>query len=261
MTHERADVVIPFHPKDHEVLPHVVRSLHRFLVPRPARVVCIGRALPPEIQRTIVAAGAELLDEAQVTEVPPLPAMAPIVVAGEIRTGWYYQQFLKWAFRRLSTTPAYVVWDADTILVSRVALWDGGTYVLERSVQHHPPYFTAYERLFGYRPTPQDSFIINYQIIEVALLDELIAMIERPDPARPWHEHILAAIDRTEASGFSEFETYGYWLSRHHPEVFRSRPGRNKSIGRKHFPWRIAYNAWERLRGYQSVSYHECRRN
>ncbi len=255
----RIDVFIPYHVKDCHALPYAVASVFRHLVPRPARVLCVGAGLPEGSAQAVRAAGGELLDEAQVEGLPARSAMTDIVVNGQVRTGWYYQQLLKWAFRRLARTPAYVVLDADSVLVAPLVLWRDGQYILDRSEQHHLPYFTVFEQLFGWRPAPAASFIINYQIIDVGLLDALIAEIEARAGGQPWHQRIMALVDRRELSGFSEFETYGYWMTRHHPAAFVARPGTNHGTRAKRLPFRYLINALARLRGFTTVSYHQIR--
>lgn len=255
---DAVDVFIPFHVKDAAPLPLVVRSLFQHLRPRPARVVCVGTGLSPELTAQIQAHGGEVLEERAVTEIPAKADLPAITVAGQPRTGWYYQQFLKWGFRRLARTPAYVVMDADTVLVAPLVLWQDGRYVLDRTDQFHPPYFATFERLLGWRPERQDSFIINYQILDVALVDELIATIRGADGA-DWVQRILATIDRTEVAAFSEFETYGYWLSRTHPERFTSRPGANVGSRAKRLAWHPLIGRLARWRGATTVSYHQVR--
>ncbi len=252
------DVFIPYHPKDRHALPHVVASLFRHLRPQPARVVCVGGPLPQVAVAKVVAAGGTLLDEHQVDEVPHRSLMAEIVIRRKIRTGWYYQQLLKWAFRRLSTTPAYVVFDADSVLVADLELIDGtGRYVLDRTEQRHEPYFDHFQHLFGWRPPLAPSFIINYQIIDVALLDGLLAEIEQRQPGKSWHAAIMDAVDRTQIAGFSEFETYGHWLARHQPERLVSRPGMNWESNVKRLWLRSFINRKARREGFTTVSYHQ----
>ncbi len=258
---EAIDVFIPYHPKDRRALPHVVTSLFRHLTPSPARVVCVGSGLSPRAAAAVRAAGGELLDEHSISEIPHRSAMPEIVVRGKIRTGWYYQQLLKWSFRRLSRTPAYAVIDADSVLIQQVELWRGGRYQLERTDQWHEPYFTAFERLFGWTPQAQGqtlpSFIINFQIIDVLLLNELLTEIEARGGGLPWHNCIMNAVDRTQISGFSEFETYGHWLARHHPQRFTSRPGANHETNVRWLWLRHFINAKARRRGCTTVSYHQ----
>ncbi len=258
---DAVDVFIPYHRKDRHVLAYAVASAFRHLVPRPARVVCVGGDLPPEILAGIAAAGGERIDECSLAEIPHRSAMAEISVRGEVRTGWYYQQFLKWGFRKLAKTKAYVVLDADSILVAPLVLWADGKYVIDRTIEHHPPYFATFRALLGWRPAPADSFIINYQIIDVALLNALIHEIEARAEGQVWHQRILGVIDRTEASAFSEFETYGYWLADRHPGIFISRPGRNHNTKVKYLPLRWWINLRARFRGCTTVSYHQFRRD
>lgn len=255
---DSVDVFIPYHPKDRHALPHVVKSLYQHLRPRPKRVVCVGSGLSGGAAQAVVAAGGEFLDERAVSEVPHRSAMPEILVRRRIRTGWYYQQLLKWAFRRLSTTAAYVVIDADSVLVNDLSLQQAdGTYLLDRTTQWHEPYFDHFARILGWRPARQDSFIINYQIIDVALLDELLAEIETRGGGKPWHTCIMDAVDRTQNAGFSEFETYGYWLATTHPERFASRMGANHETSIKRLWLRWWINPKAQRAGFTSVSYHQ----
>jgi hypothetical protein len=255
------DVFIPLHPKDGQVVAHCIRSLHRHLVPRPARVVVLARDLPAALQRELAALGAELLDEDHVGELPPRASLPDISCRGIPRSGWYYQQFLKFEARHLSRTPCYAVMDADTVLLRRLELVDSaGRYVFDRTDQHHAPYFDTFAKLLGWRPEPQPSFIINYLAFDAALVEALIADIEARSGGRRWWEAILDHIDRNEMSAFSEFETYGYWLARHHAGRFVSRRRGNRHTKLKYLPLRPLHALFAPLRNEWSVSYHNHRR-
>jgi hypothetical protein len=243
------------------VLPYCIRSLQRHLVPSPARVVVLARELPTGLRRELDTLGVEVLDEDGIGELPARASLPEIACRGIPRSGWYYQQFLKFEARRLSRTPCYAVVDADTVLLRRLELVDDRRrYVFDRTDQHHTPYFDTFEKLLGWRPEAQESFIINYLAFDVALVDELIAAIEAQAGGRRWWERILDCIDRNEMSGFSEFETYGYWLARRHPERFVSAHRRNRHTKQKYLALRPLHALLAPLRGETTVSYHNHRR-
>ena len=70
-------------------------------------------------------------------------------------------------------------------------LFHNNKCVFYRGDQHHMPYFKTYEKLFGYLPEKQPSFIANYMIFNTAIIDEIIARIEKINTTQKWHEIIL----------------------------------------------------------------------
>ena len=68
---------------------------------------------------------------------------------------------------------------------------------------------------------------------------------------------VMDAVDRTQNAGFSEFETYGYWLSAKHPERFTSRMGANHETNVKRLWLRWWINPKAQRAGFTSVSYHQ----
>lgn len=257
----RCDIFIPTHPKDAQVLPFCIRSLRRYLVPSPVRVVVLARELPSAVRHELDALQVEVLDEDHIGELPPRSSLPDISCRNIPRSGWYYQQFLKFEARRLSTSPCYAVVDADTVLLRRLDLVSAdGRYVFDRTTQHHKPYFDTFERLLGWRPEQQKSFIINYLAFDVQLVNALIADIEAHAGGLRWWEFILSSIDRSEMSAFSEFETYGYWLARHHPQRFVSSQRGNRHTKLKYLPLRPFHALLAPLRDEWTVSYHNHRR-
>jgi hypothetical protein len=254
------DVFIPLHEKDLKVLPGCVASLRRHLEPRPARIVIIPRSDDLRGHPVLRALGVETLSESDFRELSPRSSLPEILVKGKQRTGWYFQQFIKWAVRRFSRTPNYLVIDADTVLIAPLKVMHAGQPIFDQSEQHHIPYFDTYARMFGGRPSPRPSFIINYMVFSVAWLDEIIGEIHARFPGRAWDSTIMALIDRTEMSSFSEFETYGYWLSEHKDGLFARGDGRNRElrVRKRHWHW---WYRWQSLRrGINTISYHNHRR-
>jgi len=181
--------------------------------------------------------------------------MPRIIWEGIDRTGWYFQQFIKWAVRKCSLSENYVVLDSDTVFIRPVVLVRNNRFVFHRSGQFHAPYFRTFESLLGYFPERQRSFIVNYMIFNVRIVDEIIAQIEGGGP-RNWYERILDVIDREEISSFSEFETYGYYVSARYPNSFYSEECPNLGVPSERTAYHLLNTLEGRIRGCYSISYH-----
>ena len=247
------DVFITLHKKDISVLPLCVKSISRYLIPKPNRITILSDDIPAGL---LTEYGLNHIHESTVFKDLTLTEMPEIICNGEDRTGWYFQQFLKWEARKYSKTNDYIVIDADTIFIKPMILFHNNKCVFYRGDQHHMPYFKTYEKLLGYLPEKQPSFIANYMIFNTAIIDEIIARIEKINTTQKWYEIILNSIDKNESSSFSEFETYGYYMSRYHPDFFDSRKCRNKILQEEKLPRHVFNTIRYKLRGYTSISYH-----
>lgn len=254
------DVFIPLHPKDLAVAPACIASLRRHLVPQAGRIIVIPAGEWPGCVEPLRRHGVEILPESAFTAICPKRDLPRIEVRGKYRTGWYFQQFIKYEARRFATGGRYVVMDADTVLVAPLILWREGRPVFDASGQHHVPYFDCFERLLGWRPDPAPSFIVNYMLFEVDEVERLVQAIEARHPGRTWDRTVMALVDPAEMSGFSEFETYGHVVARHRAGGILRGEGRNREL-RVRQRW---LHAWHRRRaiaaGCNSVSYHNHRR-
>ncbi len=247
------DVFITFHKKDSLALPLCLRSISRYLTPKPGRITIVSDDIPGDL---LTKYGLNHIHESSVFKGLPRTAMPKICCNGEDRTGWYFQQFLKWGVSRYSGTEDYAVIDADTIFIKPVTLIESGKYVFYRRDNYHRPYFNTYEKLFGYFPEKQLSYIADFMVFNTGIINEIITRIETADNASKWYEIILNTIDRKELSSFSEFETYGYYMSRYHPGLFKSAGYRNKILQKETIPCHIFNTIRCRLGGYTSISYH-----
>lgn len=145
------------------------------------------------------------------------------------RTGWYFQQFLKMAYAMVCEEEYYLVWDGDTIPVRRIALFhtNGKPYMALKQ-EYNPAYFDTLKTLLGLDKVRKESFISEHMLIRVSYMKELIAQIEQnPSCAgEAFYEKILYAVekDMLRGSGFSEFETYGTYVTVKHPEAYEYIP-------------------------------------
>ena len=217
-------LVIPYHPKDAPILPHCLASCRRFL-PGLDQIYLVSRARPPR------EAGHDVHFIHEDEFFPGGPTRRDLYRAWRSRApsmawraGWLYQQWIKLGAARVlfRDQPCYLTIDADVVLLRPLAFQQENRYLFTRVPRDYPadfPYYRTYERLLGEAPLrePGSIFIANHMIFDCALVDAMLAQIERVW-ARPWTEAILEAMDPHMISAFSEFETYVLWLRRHHPD-------------------------------------------
>lgn len=140
--------------------------------------------------------------------------------------GWYFQQFLKFAFVNVSNAdPHYLIWDADTVLLRPVEFFDSkGRTLYTKAKEHHQPYFQTFEQLFG-RPAQREfSFISQHQIIDKSILRQMLEEIEARNPdSRNWPWAVMDNLRGEGSNLFSEYETYGHYAKWRHPETMAFR--------------------------------------
>jgi len=256
MDFHELDVFINLHKKDAAVLPLCIRSVFRYLVPRPNRVTIVSNELPSSLLGEIGRYKIGFMNESSVIDELRRSDMPQIVYEGENRAGWYYQQFLKWGVRKYSKTDSYVTVDADVVFIRPIILVRHNKYVFHRRDEYHVPYFKTYEKLFSYFPERDKSYIANYMVFDVSIIDEIIARIEKLCVGKKWYEIVLDTIDKTELSSFSEFETYGHYMSRFYPYLFESCDCRNLVLPKERIPLHRIDRVIAKLKGFNSVVYH-----
>ena len=81
------------------------------------------------------------------------------------RLGWYYQQVLKISFlaEQAENNLPIVMWDADTIMLSKIAFFRNNHSVLYGSMlEFHRPYFQTMARIFEALPTVFSAFTVQF---------------------------------------------------------------------------------------------------
>jgi hypothetical protein len=139
------------------------------------------------------------------------------------RLGWYYQQALKLTFLMSlkNDHPPMVMWDADTIPMTRIKFFSQGRSVLYGSrLEFHHPYFQTMTQLFGTLPPRFLAFTIQFftatqqesRYLRSTLEDFLTK--ENEEPTGEWIARIvIKSVYKThtsfEGSLFSEQELVG----------------------------------------------------
>lgn len=135
--------------------------------------------------------------------------------------GWYYQQFLKYAFAFQNIEDDYyLIWDADTVALRPLQFFDDqGRMLLTRATEHHRPYFQTYRQLLGADARSEFSFISQHLIVQKSILREMLGKIEALHPhSRSWAWAIMENLDGAGSNLFSEYETLGHYVKNTYPE-------------------------------------------
>lgn len=206
------DVVIPVCEKDLHILPLCLEGVRRMVVHRIAAIY-------------IVAAGSErvcafcLRHELVFVEERSVLGYGPAELGVRIgpepgcdRSGWIFQQLLKLS-GRVGTSDYFLVIDSDHLLMRpHTFVTASGRLLFYGSSECHEPYYRNIERLMGFTPRSGMSYVAHKMIFSRALLGELHREIERRNGGRRWDRAIVGSLDRSEMSGFSEFELFGNFV-------------------------------------------------
>jgi hypothetical protein len=126
--------------------------------------------------------------------------------------GWYLQQFLKLSFGFYARIPQYVIWDADTVMLSRIDFTENGITLMNSAREHHREYFETFRKLFGREATLPRSVISQYMLIETQIVQQMRGTVESRF-GKNWIEAILSVLPGDSLCEFSEYETYGNFLA------------------------------------------------
>lgn len=156
------------------------------------------------------------------------------------RTGWYFQQFLKYAISLKMTGDDYLIWDADTIPTRHVNMMVGNKRIMHTSHMVHLPYAESYAKIFPqYSYDNRVSFITEHMLINCDVVKHLIKDIENNKNlvGDLFFEKIIDSIDEKNLSksGFSEFETYGNYVFNVFPDMYECRKWRSLRAGTAFF--------------------------
>lgn len=143
-----------------------------------------------------------------------------------LSTGWFFQQFLKYAFALTQYADKYyLTWDADTLPLNKIKFFEDEHPYFTRKIEYNENYFKTIEKLLGIRKQNDFSFIAEHMMFDPVLVKELLSEIEKSSVVGDnWIEKIINAGDYDNPKpSFSEFETYGTYVSQKYPELYLTR--------------------------------------
>jgi len=249
---QQIDVVIPVAPKDLPILPHCIDGVRRN-VRHPISNVFIVSPASREIRDVCERRNCTFVDERGLVDMDPREIN--LIVEGEDRSTWIYQQLLKWAADAIVTTPGFLVIDADTILVRPQVFERQGKTIFNYSDEYNVHYSEMYRRLLREATTFPASFVCHQMLFDCAILRELRAKIEDIH-ACGWREAILRNLDRQAWSGFSDYDTYGQYVFAHHPRTMAIEYWYNLGLRRSQAMRSLTMMALKYGGKYKSVSLH-----
>lgn len=138
-------------------------------------------------------------------------------------TGWYYQQFLKMAFSLSEyAKDYYLIWDSDTLPLSKLEFGKNGKLLFTQKKEYHREYFDTIEKIFGLKKEVDYSFIAEHMLIKTSIMREIINKLSKEDSLL-WPYYIIRHIPAEVNGGFSEFETYGTYVTHYYPDLYTTR--------------------------------------
>ena len=165
--------------------------------------------------------------------------------------GWYIQQFIKMQFAKFTSDEYYLIWDSDTIPIKKAVLFDDNNNpFFDIKYEFVPAYFETINRLIpDMRKAINGSFVCEHMVIKSEYMRTMICEIESSSVSGSnFQEKIINAIDAEELSllGFSEFETYGNYITIRHPESYIRRKWRSLRTQKRFFRNAAAISAAQR---------------
>ena len=178
------------------------------------------------------------------------------------RTGWYVQQFIKMGYSSICTDQYYLLWDSDTVPIRKCSFFLEGKPCFDIKKEFHEPYFVTIGRLFqGLNKRIDGSFISEHMIINTHYMREMLETIENNTAlnGKNYQEKILYSIDNKDLlkSGFSEFETYGTFMTAYHPNFYTFRKWSSLRHGKYFYnePMLSEYEKKWLSNNYDAISY------
>lgn len=255
---EKYNAIILTTPADFERLRHSYARMVRNLAPR--KIVFIGSGKVQELLRKSDIAGqADFLEENELIPFAEVhKIMEELLETKELPrgvTGWYYQQFLKMQYAFVCKEDYYLIWDGDTVPCKPFSMFrqDGLPY-LDLKREYHEEYFHTIGNLFpGMRKSIAKSFISEHMLIRCDIMKQLIGDIigysaeetagandDAKDHIRMqtlFYEKILRAVRPGQImnTAFSEFETYGTYVSYRYTDAYALRDWHSFRLGGEFF--------------------------
>ena len=216
------DVVMPVIRKDIKILPLCLQGIRRCI---PHRIDNIYIVAPDDFEIKSFCKNNNLIyvDESSVLGYAPerlnLGVSNP---DGRItdRSGWLFQQLIKLS-GKIGTRQHYFCIDADHILLqSHTLISSKNKFVFYLSPEFHKPYYVNIEKLIKKDIANKSvfSYVAHKMFFDKNVINKLHAEIEQNNGMR-WDKAILSMYDRTQVSGFSEFELYGNYIDLKHKHL------------------------------------------
>lgn len=246
------DVVIPAIDKDLDVSVHVIDSIRKN-VKHPIGDIIIISPKSEIITNLCKTKNCVFVDEN--TVLPITKKDINYTVAGVDRSGWLFQQLLKWSGDKYAKNDYFLITEADTVFCRpQVFIYDNKVILPVSSQICHIPYFVTYRKLLGKSIAPLLNFTSHHSLFQKSRLITLKKSIEKHCKTT-WYKAIINSIDTKEGSSVSDYETYGQFVYSNYPREFILEHWFNLSLSRSKID-RIFKILKENNKKYKTISFH-----
>lgn len=246
------DIIITAADKDYDVLIYAIDSIRKN-VKHPIGNIMIISPKSELIIKLCEKEQCNFIDED--TVLPITKKDINYTVAGENRSGWLFQQLLKWSGDKYAKNDYFLIADADTIFCrSQVFAYKEKIILSVNDRLCHIPYFEAYKKLLGIEIKPLLNFTSHHLLFNRTVIFELKQKIEEHCKAE-WYKAIINSININEGSCISDYETYGQFVLSNYPNEYILEHWFNLSLSRSML-WRIQKILKENYKKYKTISFH-----
>lgn len=224
------DVVIAAVDKDYDVLIYVIDSI-RENVRHPIGDILIISPKSELIVNLCKMKKCVFVDEN--TVLPITKKNINYTVNGVNRSGWLFQQLLKWSGDKYVKNEHFLITDADTVFCRPQVFAHKDKVILSVNNQLcHIPYFDIYKKLLGIKIKPLINLTSHHLLYKKTILSELKRKIEEHCKVE-WYKAVINSIDQFEEPSVSDYETYGQYFFSQYPDNCELEHWFNLSLSRK----------------------------
>lgn len=230
------DAIVVVTPKDFKRVESNNKRIVEYLPVR--KVLFVGsKELGELVEQSSLGDKAGFVDENDIIPFDDVynclkDVMADILLGRELPrglVGWYYQQFLKLQYARMCKDEYYMSWDGDTVPCKNFSMFsDDGRPYFDLKHEFHQEYFITMNKLLSnLDKTIDKSFISEHMIFSCKYLVKMLEDIECNENIEgvTFWEKILHSIrlEHIQENSFSEFETFGTYMTINYPDVYNYR--------------------------------------
>lgn len=223
------DVVIMLSENKLDILDLLIERLRRFISFKD--IVFVGAL---RLESYVKDKGVRFIDEDSLYEGLTYDQLRNLIAQkdpfAEKRTGWYLQQFLKYAYALKCTDEYYLIWDADLLPLNKLCFFDENEFpYFDIKFEFLPTYFCTLKKLFrGEIGKEKDySYISEHMMVKTEFMRALLEEIENNSSlvGEKFFEKIMNTIRIADlpGTGFSEFETFGSYVEKRYPGFYKIR--------------------------------------
>lgn len=148
------------------------------------------------------------------------------------RSGWLFQQLLKFAADKIVETENFITICTDTILIRPHTFIENGKFIFRQNDEWHEPYFKTFKKIFGYPVQSWFSYTSHMMIFNKTMFRKLKEELEEKNK-KTWDQVYIDTADPQEMSCISDYDTYANWVICNFPEKTKTKVFYNRTLSRK----------------------------